>query len=148
MRIKAGPRPWSIHLFAAGLLAVALIGPSLALADPMLEWFKWSKRLPLISWSQDGAIIAAFSVFTMALFPLVWIYGYGSLRARWIVLAFAIVKVGLWWHGMMVTALAGWSQSLRWLEPVLTTLAVSMMFAPTSLRWLEKDREVGCDEAA
>ena len=148
MKIAQGPRPWSIHLFAAAFFGVALIGLAIALSNPLLEWFKWTKRLPMIPWDQDIAIIAAFSVFTMALFPLVWIYAYRSQRARWVVLGFAFVKVALWWQGMLVTNLEGWAQTARWLEPALTALAVLMMFAPASSRWLQRDREVELAEFA
>ncbi|MEO0642888.1 MAG: hypothetical protein AAFY47_05645 [Pseudomonadota bacterium] len=94
----------------------------------------------MVPWSQGTALIAAFSVFTMALFPLVWIYGYGSLRARWVVLGFAVIKAVVWSHGMMVATLAGWVQSARWFEPALTALALAMLFTPASKRWLERDR--------
>lgn len=146
MKLKPGPRPWSIHVFAIALFCVAVIGLTIALSEPLLEWFKWSKRLPMIPWTQDGAIIAAFSVFTMALFPLVWIYGYGSLRARWVVLTFAIMKAAAWSQGVMVTTLAGWAQTARWFEPALTALAVAMMFAPASGRWLRGERKAQLDD--
>lgn len=142
MKIRPGPRPWSIHLFAAAFAGVALIGLLIALSsEPLLELFKWSKRLPMVPWNRDAVIIASFSVFTMALFPLVWIYGFGSARARWIVLGFAGVKIALWAQGMVVVTLTGWIQAARWLEPSLTVLAVAMMLAPASSRWLKQEKE-------
>ncbi len=145
MSIAKGPRPWSIHAFAAAFLGVAVIGLGIALWDPALEGLKWAARVPAVTWSEDSAIIAAFSVFTMALFPLVWIYGFGALRARWVVLGFAVVKIGLWWHGMTTIALSGWIESVRWLEPALIVLALVMMFAPASTRWLKQNWEADAE---
>lgn len=141
MKWRKGPRPWSVRLFATALLAAALVNLIEALrAHEALLMARWFARLPLFGWTPDFAIIASFSQFSIALIPLVWIYFLASNRARWVVLVFGIVKIGL-----SVPPASSSVQlkapGLIWLEAGLVVVALIMLFWPSTSRWVMEKGE-------
>lgn len=145
MKLAEGPRPWSIWVFAASFCGVAAIGLYLALSDPFGNWSIWSQRLPDIRWTEDLALVASFSMFTIALIPIVWIFALRLKRARWVVLAFGLMKIGVRvLHDKPVISHGGDSSSdqiLRLGELGLILIALVMLFIPASTRWLDSKRE-------
>lgn len=145
MRIAKGPRPWSIRIFGLALLTAALASLLESLAThPALLMARWFARAPFIAWSPDLAIIASFTTFTIALIPLVWIYFFASNRARWVVLAFGLIKLGSALHSMSSTVRMK-APELVMFEAVLVAVALAMLFMPATAHWLRGRRT---DDAA
>ena len=127
-------------MFALAFLAAAMIRLLATLTQPAFEFMVWQSALGTVTASYDGVIIAAFSLFTIALIPILWIYALGAARARWVVLVFGILKIGLWWQGFGLIPFTGWAQSALTLEPALILAALIALFHPASLRWLHHSR--------
>ncbi|WP_162627569.1 hypothetical protein [Erythrobacter sp. KY5] len=128
-------------MFGWALFVAALINLVEALgAHEALLAGRWYERVPIVNWTPERAIIASFSQFTIALIPLVWITLFASSRARWIVLAFGVLKLA----GTLLSAgsqVISKAPEVVVLEAGLVALALVMLFLPATSRWLGMRRD-------
>ena len=150
MKWRKGPRPWTIRAFATAFGAVALIGLFPAFSVPLVNWFLWAKRIDAfgllglfggVPVTQDVGLVLACSMFTIALIPIVWIYGLGSSRAKWVVLVFGACKIGLWLQAWQMVGYGPVGQVLRFFEPILITAALALLFSTSAGDWLNSNCE-------
>ncbi|MEM8723908.1 MAG: hypothetical protein AAGE86_00155 [Pseudomonadota bacterium] len=134
MKLARGPRPLSISLFAAILLALACWNLAVALFDlPAQQEFLASLGLGL-EWNRDWTIVTSSAWFTIELIPvaLVWLVAAGF--ARWFITAMAVIKVVLILTNLPMLyalpgVLAGQSISL---------VAVALLFTPGANAWFNR----------
>ncbi len=93
MRVKAGPRPLAIRIFAAAFLAAALLRLVRGLGDLALSQMVFAVHAPWLAWNRDWTIVALSAEFTIALIPLAWIYLFAAPFARWLVLGFGALRL-------------------------------------------------------
>ena len=125
MRIAKGPRPWTIHLFGATILSAALLRLLLGLSgEPnLLNWY--------FGTGSDPSIIAHFTEFTIALFPILWVYWMGSRTARYVVLVFALFRLAGFVFGFEGEL------SLVMIEPLCILVGIGAMLSDPSSAWIE-----------
>lgn len=142
MKWRKGPRPWSIRLFALAFLFAAMWRLLDHLLNPLSAWFLYSERFPQIEWTGDLVIVASSAEFTIALIPIVWIFGLGSRVARWIVTLFGIYKLlpYSWSPDLILFSIE--SNPLLLVPFLATVLALVMLYVPASGRWFDRSREV------
>lgn len=139
MKWRHGPRPWTINLFAFLLFGSSLVGLiwSLMTIDQTVELLKID--FPAFAWDRDAAIVWSFSLFSIVLFPLVWIWGLGSRIARIVITVLAIPAAlkltGFVW--LLVTR--GVFDPLGLLDTLVVLVAVGLLFAPSASQWLGKE---------
>ncbi|MDJ0644258.1 MAG: hypothetical protein QNJ15_15700 [Erythrobacter sp.] len=135
MKLSAGPRPFSINLFAGILLALACWNLAVALFDlPAQEEFLRSLGLGL-DWNRDWTIVTSSAWFTIELIPVALVWLVAAPFARWFVTAMALVKIVLILTNLpMLYALpgilAGQSISLA---------AVALLFTPSANTWFDRE---------
>ncbi|SHN64005.1 hypothetical protein [Erythrobacter sanguineus] len=132
MRVKAGPRPLAIRIFAAAFLAAALLRLVRGLGDLALSQMVFAVHAPWLAWNRDWTIVALSAEFTIALIPLAWIYLFAAPFARWLVLGFGALRLAFF----DPEALVG---------PVLIALAMLSLLTAQAGRWFARtpDREDG-----
>lgn len=135
MKRIRGPRPVSIRIFAALFLFIGLSGlldglTGLPAAQKMLgERFGW------ISWDREWTIIALSAQFTISLIPVTLIYLFASRFARWLMVIFGMLKLGLL---VLHPELAAAELSLRPMSiipPVILVIAIGMLFTAGPNAW-------------
>lgn len=141
MKPAEGPRPFSIKVFACAFLLAALAAFAEAMSDLELAQLEWTVRASWFEWNRDWTIVASSAELSIALIPLTWIVVFASAFARWMVLAFGLLKLTA-----IVDAIHFWFVSgafdWRWLiEPALILCALVMLFTPSATRWIaQRDR--------
>jgi hypothetical protein len=142
VRFKEGPRPWPIWLFAGAFLtaaAIRLLAGLAALDSAKLRLFGGSD---ITVYSDDAAIVALASEFTIALIPIVWIFGIGSWFARWFVLAFGLIRL-FGFRDLPVDLLAGRPLAPHQLiEPPLIVVALACLLLPAAAPWFRRQPEI------
>jgi hypothetical protein len=93
-------------------------------------------------WSRDSALVASFSVFTIALIPILWIFILAAKRARWVVLVFGFFKIWLWAQPRPLYAYGAYLEVLLIAELALITIGLIVLFVPSSTRWLDHERSI------
>ena len=138
MRLAKGPRPLSINVFAAILIALAFWNLAVALFDlPAQEEFLRSLGLGL-DWNRDWTIITSSAWFTIELIPiaLVWLVAAGF--ARWFITAMAAIKVMLILTNLpMLYALPGILTG-----QTISLAAVALLFTRGANRWFANSRQI------
>lgn len=138
MRWQRGPRPLAIRLFALAFLAAALI----RLVGGLVDLASARQHLAMIAAplgaSDDAAIVMLSAEFTIALIPLVWIYGLGNAHARWLVLGFGALRLGGFAATIMNGGAAG---ALKLLEPALILFALGALLSGQARGWLTTRRD-------
>jgi len=139
MKWRKGPRPWTINLFAILLLASSVVGLiwSLMTIDQTVETLKFD--LPAFNWDRDAAIVWSFSLFSIVLFPLVWIWGLGSRIARIVITVFAIPAALKLIAFIWLFVSRGFFDPLTVLDSLVVVSAVGLLFTPSASRWLSKE---------
>lgn len=141
MRIAQGERPWSIKLFAALVVTLALADFLNRMLNPEFMLGELDSYFATRDWSNDMAIVAAFSLLTIALIPILWIYAFASPVARWVVSFFLGLKlvhslwllwVALWFADYVLIGVA---------RPLLITLGICALFSTNADGWFEKAKE-------
>ncbi|QUL37214.1 hypothetical protein [Erythrobacter sp. JK5] len=141
MRIAKGPRPLSVRLFALAFLIAALAAFAENISDLELAQFNWTVRAPWFAWDRDWTIIASSAELSIAMIPVCWIYVLGSGTARWVVLAFGLVKLLSFQPLLEVWLIAGPINPLWVIEPGLILFALAMLFTPATRSWLDRRDE-------
>ena len=143
MKWRKGPRPWTITVFALAFLAGALLRLIEGLWNlPNAAW-RMADWLGPLAQSQDAVIVALFTEFTIALIPVVWIYGLGSSVARWIVLGFGLYKLLGFRMLFTITTMLGPIAWWVYIEPLLIILALAMLLSPSAGEFLTARKEEG-----
>jgi hypothetical protein len=139
MRWARGPRPWPVWLFAAAFGAAAVLRLVTGLGDLVRAQMGWIIRFPALPWDRDWTIVALSAEFTIALIPIVWIFGFANRYARWLVLGFGAIKlIGL--RGLPVTGDDAYPSYL--VEPALVVIAICALLTPAAGRWLAPKKEL------
>ncbi|UAB78419.1 hypothetical protein INR77_01350 [Erythrobacter sp. SCSIO 43205] len=138
MRIAKGPRPWSIRISCALLLLLACWTLWIHLRDTRTLQGLRIEQFPQVPWSEDFAIVSAFTEFTIALIPIVLIAIYAKRFARVLVSVFTVIKVAL--IGMTLWSyyeqIGRFFAELLW-EPALLLLCVALLYLPSASRWFK-----------
>jgi len=144
MRIAKGPRPWSIHLFAAALSSAA--GYKLVTGLLSVEQFRQNNldRYPYLELDADLSIILMCAITTIVLIPVVAIWVFGSSIARILVVLMAypamndIFRVLVLDRNLNVVSTA---------EAAIRLAAIALLFLPASSRWLHSVKHTKKDYA-
>lgn len=134
-------RPWPIVVASLLIVLVASFHLWMQLRHvPTLRGVR-IEQFPQIAWTDDLAIVSAFTEYTIALIPVVLILVFAKGFARMLVTVFSIGKALLagmtvWeYHdhvGRVFTA-------LLW-EPALLLFAVCLLYLPSASQWLGERR--------
>lgn len=90
----------------------------------------------------DAAIVGLSAMFTIALIPVVWIFGFGSRFARWFVLLFGLVKLLGFREVVLAVARDGNYTMLELLiEPCLVIIALLCLMSPAMGDWVGNAKE-------
>ena len=123
-----GPRPPAIRVFAAAFLAAAVLRLVRGLDNLALSETVYAVNVPWFAWDRDWTIVALSAEFTIALFPLVWIYLFAAPFARWLVLGFGALRLAL----LDPSALVG---------PLLIAVAMASLLNAQANRWFAREPE-------
>lgn len=148
MKWRKGPRPWSIKIAALAFLFAAAWRLLDHLLNPIAGWVLYSERFSGIDWTNDLVIIASFTEFTIALIPIVWIYGLGSRIARWVVTLFGIYKLIPYSWSVELVLFTIEAKPLLLVPVAATVLALAMLYVPPSFRWFGSAREAATETFA
>ncbi|MFL0355097.1 hypothetical protein ACI5KX_01355 [Erythrobacter sp. GH1-10] len=134
MKVKRGPRPLSINLFAGVLLAIATSNLAIALFDlPAQEEFLRSLGLGL-DWNRDWTIVTSSAWFTIELIPIALVWLVASRFARWFITAMAALKALLILGDLLLLyALPG-----LLLGQSIALAAVALLFTRGAEAWFAK----------
>ena len=131
-------RPWSIRIACALFLLLASWTLWIQLRDTRTLQGMRIEQFPQVPWSEDLAIVSAFTEFTIALIPIVLIAIFAKRFARVLVTVFAALKIAL----IGTTLWSNYEQIGRFLaelmwEPALLLLAVGLLYLPSASRWFK-----------
>ena len=147
MRWRKGRRPPIVWVFSACFLAAALT--SLLLGLSRVGAPGWSFELLGNELTGDAAIVGMSAMFTIALIPVVWIFGFGSRFARWFVLLFGLVKLLGFREVVLAVVRDGNVSMLEFLiEPCLITVALLCLLSPAMGDWVGNAKEASPDTFA
>nr|WP_298931883.1 hypothetical protein [uncultured Erythrobacter sp.] len=90
-------------------------------------------------WNRDMAIVILFSLFTIALIPIVWIYFVASPIARWIVVFFGIVRLWPFLADPSYILAAAAYVPMELAAPILQIIAIALLFTPSSRLWFANE---------
>lgn len=142
MKIRKGPRPLTIHLFAAAFLASAVIAYLGGLWGIEKQMALFEANVPELDWSEDAVIVILSARLSIAFIPVALVWLFASRVARWLVTVLGLGKlinvpqaVELVADGEALDPT--WTASL-----VLALLAVAMLFLPASNRWFALGEEI------
>ena len=140
-----GPRPWSIHLFAAIFTGLGLFELTRGLTNLDTQMTQFSMMIPWLDWDKDWTIVALSARFTIVLIPVVAVWGYANPLARLLVTLVAILGV----PGLLLQVHALSTDGSTAVAPLVTTAimyaAIATLFMPSAGRWF---RLKGESEAA
>lgn len=138
MKLARGPRPFSINLFAAILLALACWNLAAALFDlPAQQELLASLGLGL-EWNRDWTIVTSSAWFTIELIPVALVWVAAARFARWFITAMAAIKVVLILTNLpMLYALPG-----ILVGQSISLLAVALLFTRGSNDWFASDQRI------
>ncbi len=139
MKLARGARPCTIWAFAACAVLIALINLFGAITDLELTEDQLVHAIPWVDWNGESTIIAVFTGFTISLIPVVWIVGFASRIACWVLLFFGLLKI----PGALFTLLTSvWFADgvfLHLMEPSLILAALVFVFSDSASRWLRQE---------
>lgn len=129
-------RPGSITAFAILFFSAALLAfleGILSLADQQVQL---QRSYSALTWTRDAVIVWQSMWLSIALIPIAMVWLSAVRFARWMVTAMAALKL----LGLVMVASKGWAVlgmlSPFWLmSPLLSLLAVALLFTPASNRW-------------
>jgi len=143
MKWRRGPRPWAVRVFALAFLAAAAFRLVEGLINLETSAWRLADWMGSLVQSQDAVIVGLFIEFTIALIPIIWIYGIGSRVARWFVLAFGLYKLLGFRMLYTITTMLGPISWWAYIEPVLIIIALTMLLSPSLGEYLKSpEKEV------
>ena len=128
MTLIRGPRPLAIRVFAAAVLAAALLRLVRGLDNLALAETVYAVNVPWFAWDRDWTIVVLSAEFTIALIPLMWIYLFAARFARWLVLGFGALRLAM----LDPAALVG---------PLLIAIAMASLLTAQAHRWFAREPE-------
>lgn len=136
MKLATGTRPWSIRIACALLLTMGGWTLWIGLRDLFTAQGIFMERFPWWAWNRDWTIVALSAEFTIALIPIVLIYGFARPIARWLVSVFGGIKIYL----LLATVADYWERVDVILTPLVIEAAlylvvIGLLFTPGALRW-------------
>lgn len=135
MNVATGSRPWSIKAFVVIVAVLALAELTNRLINPEYMLGELDLYFSTAEWTPDMAVIAAFSLFSMALIPILWIYVFAAPLARWMVTFFLSVK---FLHSLALLLAALWFADgtlLALMRPLLIGFALGILFSANAEGW-------------
>ncbi len=146
MKWRSGPRPWAINLFAILLLASSLYSfvANLLALDEFVEIVQYD--LPSIAWTQDLAIVWLSALFSIVLFPLVWIWGLGSRVARIVV---TVLTLPAWLYliaHIWIIVTRSVIDIAGLIDNLVVVTAISLLFTPSASQWIAMNENETCPE--
>ena len=146
MKWRKGPRPWTIHAFAAIFLATGFIDLIRGLSSVGNYNFAGFNPFTGERLSDDAVIVMVSAGFTIVCIPVVAIWLFGNNIARWIVTLFTlwgVVSFGMHLDERYVAVLLEHSGAVWSLIPKIATwVGVLMLFLPASRSWFARKQEV------
>lgn len=133
-----GSRPYAIKLFALAFLIAALASFAERMSNLELAQLDWTVRAPWFAWNRDWTIVASSAELSIALIPLTWIVVFASSFARWMVLAFSLLKLTDIVDLIHFWFVTGTFDPLSLIEPGLILIALIALFTPSASQWLTK----------
>ena len=133
MKRARGPRPWSVRLFAALFLGVALILLVRRLSDPVEFAFVIDRYVSLQTDFKDTGIILASALFAIACIPVGLIWFRASRIAR--------ILIGVM-AGLELFRLPDLFLSWPYVPPVelvvtaVPLIGLVLLFTPSANRWI------------
>lgn len=121
---------------------MALTSLAKRLADVEGAAARLAIAVPWIGWDRETTIVAIFTEFTIALIPLIWIYVFAVRGARWVILAFGVLKLVFAIRPFLAAIRFDAIEPLSLIEPALLILALAMLFTPSAGRWLRLRKEI------
>lgn len=141
MKWREGPRPWTIHLFAILMLGSSLFELITGLQGLEELVALLNADIPLIAWDRDSAIVFQSAVFSIVLFPLVWIWGLGSRIAR---LVIAVLTFPTWvvlFANAWLFVSQGEFEIAGLVNALIIAFAIVLLFLPQSSHWFSPSPE-------
>jgi hypothetical protein len=146
VKIAKGPRPWTIHAFAAIVIAIGLWNLIEVLLEPDFHTHAMQRRLPQIAWIEDFTIVFASARFTIVCIPVLAIWMFASRIARWLVTIMIgyrfLMELRSFFDILPSGGLDGWLY-YNWPSPlstILLTVGASLLFIPQSNLWFRSKR--------
>lgn len=133
MKLARGPRPWSVRLFSALFVGVALISLVRRLSDPVEFAFVIDRCVSLQTDFEDAGIIAASALFSVACMPVALIWFRASRIAR--------ILIGVM-AGLQLFRLPDLFLSWPYVPPVelivtaVPLIGLILLFTPSANRWI------------
>jgi hypothetical protein len=142
MKWRTDPRPLSIRVFTAAFLAAALVRLLQGLNDLDAAGIWLARYLGDGVRSHDVLIVLLSAEFTIALIPVVWIYGFANRHARWLVLGFGGAKLALFAYALAQWLASGGGGALlpQYTAPALTFIALAALLSESATRWLNPEK--------
>lgn len=140
MKWRTEPRPLSIRVFTAAFLAAALVRLLQGLNDLDAAGIWLAQYLGDLAHSHDLLIVLLSAEFTIALIPIVWIYGFANRYARWLVLGFGAMKLALFAYALGLWVDTGATLPPHYTAPVLTTVALLAILTHSAGEWLNREK--------
>ena len=81
---------------------------------------------------EDEVIVALFSLFTIALIPIFWIYRMASRAARWVVVSFALFSLWLYIRNPAYIPAALLHDPMELAAPLLKIMSIALLFTPSA----------------
>lgn len=136
MKWRTEPRPLSIRVFTAAFLAAALVRLLQGLNDLDAAGIWLAQYLGEVAHSTDFLIVLMSAEFSIALIPIVWIYGFANRYARWLVLGFGGAKLATFAYSLGQWLDTGSTLQPQYTAPVLTAVALLAILTQSAGEWL------------
>lgn len=136
MKWRTEPRPLSIRVFTAAFLAAALVRLLQGLNDLDAAGIWLAQYLGDVAHSPDFLIVLMSAEFSIALIPIVWIYGFANRYARWLVLGFGGAKLAAFVYSLGLWLDTGATLQPQYTAPVLTAVALLAILTQSASEWL------------
>ena len=141
MKWREGPRPWTIWGFVLAFMVAASFQLIQNFANPLLASMRYSDRFPAFEWTHDWVVVASSAEFTIALIPVIMIFGFAFRFARIFVAIFGALKLlpHAWDFDLILLSIELRPSLL--VPPAAILLAICLLYSPTANRWLRKLEE-------
>ncbi|MEP3052024.1 MAG: hypothetical protein ABJP48_04700 [Erythrobacter sp.] len=138
-----GRRPWTIRLFAIAFLSAAAIDYVQGLSAISTLQMAYTQQFPWFDWTRDWAIVALSAMFSIAAIPVAMILMRAIRIARWLVTVFSIFKLLSLPQMIMEWVSLPHVSLLHLASPLLTLVAVVLLFTPSANRWFAQKKGSG-----
>lgn len=138
MRLRKGPRPLTIRVFAAAFLASAIIAYLDGLWNIPAQLAMLRANVPDFAWSEDAVIVLLSARLSIALIPIALVWLLASNFARWMVTVLGLGKLINVPMAVRLVAEGGQIDPAWLTSLALGVVAVAMLFTPASNRWFAR----------